>query len=103
MHRLGLGVLLPFQRSLDGAYPTYELFQCGLGMSIGLKNGFGGFTQIMELAELMGHPWQQLGDGLANRLLAVGDHPSDRYRQRCSDLTHQGGEIFLRTAEQRAS
>jgi hypothetical protein len=63
------------------------LFQERFGMAVRLKDRLGRFPQIMELAQLVGHPWQQLGDGLANRLLAVGNYASDRHRQRFGDLS----------------
>ena len=40
----------------------------------------------VELAELVGHAGQGLGHGLADRCLAVGDHPGDRHRQGPLDL-----------------
>src|SRR2546425_9929012 len=102
MHRLALLTLLSFQRPLDGACPTHLLFQLSFGMAVRLKDRLGRFTQIMELAELVWDPWQQLSDGLANRLLAVGDHASDRHGQRFGYLTEENGEICLRTAGPRA-
>src|SRR5260221_14763918 len=98
MHRLALLILLSFQRPLDGAYPTHLLFQLSFGMAVRLKDRLGGFRQIMELAELVWEPWQQLSDCLANRLLAVGGHASDRHGQSVGYLTEESGENCLGTA-----
>ena len=87
MDGLRLFIFPSFQCPLDGTDPTHLLFEDRFGMAVRLKDRLGRFAQIMELAELVWHPWQQLGDGLANRLLAVGDHASDRHRQRFCNLT----------------
>src|SRR5258707_6288706 len=102
MHRLALLILLSFQRPLDGAYPTHLLFQLSFGMAVRLKDRLGRFTQIMELAEPVWDPSQQLSECLANRLLAVAGHASDLHGPRFAYLTEQSGESFFRNAEHRA-
>ena len=87
MDGLRLFIFPPFQCPLDGTDPTHLLFQYRFGMAVRLKDRLGRFAQLMELAELVWHPWQQLGDCLTNRLLAIGDHASDWHRQGFGDLT----------------
>jgi hypothetical protein len=69
--RLAVGppLKLPFQRT-DAPQP---LFQGFLGMAIGFINGFGGFTQIMELTQLVRHVRQGLGHSGTDGGLAVRD------------------------------
>jgi len=43
--------------SLNWADPTDLLFQLLLGMAICLVDGFGRFSQIVKVAELMGYAW----------------------------------------------
>jgi site-specific DNA recombinase len=54
----------------------------------------------VEMAELVRHTRQSLGDGLANRVLAVGDGSDDRYLERVFDLGDQPGQIILGRGQQ---
>ena len=52
-------------------------------------------TDGVELAELMGHAVEGLGDRIADRGLAVGDHPDDRHRQGALHLAEELRQVAL--------
>ena len=54
-------------------------FQLLLGVAVRLEDRPGRLTQVVKLAELMGHPGQDLGNRLADGMLAVGDDAHDRH------------------------
>src|SRR4051812_8505999 len=49
----------------------------------------------VELAELMGHPTEGLRHRVADRHLAIGDHPDDRHLQRPLDLADELRQVIL--------
>ena len=71
-HRLGLRIVAPLQRPLDGAHPAHLLLQLRLGVAVGLEDRLGRLPQIVELAELVGHLGQHPGHGLR-----IGCWPSE--------------------------
>ncbi len=62
-----LGTFL--KRTLNGANATHLLFQLFLGMAVCLIDGFGCFSKVMEVAQLMGDSWESRGDRLADGVL----------------------------------
>jgi hypothetical protein len=54
---------------------THPLFQDFLGLTIGFIDGLGGFTQRMELTQLVRHIRQGLRHGGTDGGLAVRDDP----------------------------
>jgi len=91
--RLGIGASFPFP--LDRPHPADPFLQFLLGVTVGLVEGSGRLTQLVELAELIGHSGQSLGHGLADGVLSIGDHPGDGDREVVLDLTEQSGPILL--------
>ncbi len=71
-----------------------SLLQFLLGMTIGLGDRLGRLAKIVEVTELVRHALQRLPDGVANALLAVGDHTSDRHGQRLAHLGNQAGQVL---------
>ena len=71
-------------------------------MPVGLEDRPGRLPQVVELAQLMGHLRQRGPHGVADRLLAVGDHAADRHRPRVRHLAQQGHQLVLGAAEQAA-
>ena len=65
-HDLGFRVYPLVQLSFNRAHPTEALFQLLLGVAVGLIDGLGRFTQIVEMTELMRDIWQGFGDGTAD-------------------------------------
>ena len=92
---LGLGVGPTFEGALDRADPPHLFLELLLGVPVRLVNRLGRFSEIMKLAELVGHPGQGRFHGVADRNLTVGDHAADRHRQRGLDFPQQGGQILL--------
>ena len=68
---------LPFNRP-DAADALFQLF---FRMPIGFVDRFSRFTQVMEMAQLIGHPGQGSCHRLADRVLAIGDDSADGHRQ----------------------
>ena len=64
-------------------------------MAIRLDDRFGGFFEIVVLAQLMRDRRQDLLHRQANRALRIRDDTVDRHRQSIRDLTQQGGEVGL--------
>jgi hypothetical protein len=48
-------------------------------MAVGFIDRLGGFTQIMEMTQLVRHPRQGLGHGGTDGGLAVSDDPDHGY------------------------
>ena len=81
-HDLSLWVRAPFQFACDGPDAPYPLFQRFLGMAVRFIDRFGGFTQIMELTQLVRHIRQGLGHGGPDGGLAVRDDPDHGHLER---------------------
>jgi hypothetical protein len=62
-------------------------------MAIGLIDGLRGFTQIMELTQLVRHPRQGLRHSRADGGLAVADAPHNRHVERLLYLLKEGRQI----------
>ena len=93
--RLGLGVVAALDLPLDRPDAADLLLQLDLGVAVGLVDRPGRLAEVVELAELVGHAVEGLGDRLADRVLAVGDHPGDRHRQGRLHLAEQLGQVVL--------
>jgi len=59
--------------------PRTFFLQRDLGVAVGLEDRPGRLAEVVELAELVGHARERRGDRIADRGLAVGDDPGDRY------------------------
>jgi hypothetical protein len=93
---IAAGCYLPF----EGADVPHVFLELLLGMAIGLVDRPSCFPEVVKLAQLVGDAWQRRADGAPNGVLAVGEHPADRHRQRLLHLAQQGGEILLRRTEE---
>jgi len=71
-------------------------------MAVGLEDGLGRLAQVVELPQLMGHVGQGRADGVAERLLPIGDDPANRHRERGGDLAQQRHQLGFGAAEQAA-
>jgi hypothetical protein len=58
-------------------------------MAIGLIDGLRGFTQIMEMTQLMRHTRQGLRHSRADGGLAVADDPYNRHVERLLHLLNE--------------
>ena len=72
--------LLPRPPRSMGRTPRTRFFQLFFCVPVGFVERPGRLTQVVEVAQLVRHPWQFLGDRLADRFLAIGDDPA-RHRQ----------------------
>jgi hypothetical protein len=50
----------------NGADPTDTLFECLLGMAVGVINRLRCLAEIMEVTQLVGHIGEHLRDGIAD-------------------------------------
>jgi hypothetical protein len=83
----------------DAAHLLLELF---LGMPVGLEDRMRRLAQEMELAQLMRHARQDLGDRLADGGLTVADHAHDRHAHGGHGLAQQPRQILGPAGEQAA-
>jgi hypothetical protein len=67
-HHLGFLVITSGHRSLQGSNAAHTLFELLLGVPVGFPGRTGRLLEIMVLAQLMRHPWKNLGDRLADAL-----------------------------------
>ena len=88
---VGTPLKLPFYRT-DATHP---LFQDFLGMTIGFRDGLGGFTQRMALTPLVRHIRQGLRHGCTDGGLAVRDDPDNGHLESPLHLLNQLCEIIL--------
>ena len=65
---------------------THPLFQAFLGLTIGFRDGLGGFTQRMELTPLVRHIRQGLRHGCTDGGWAVRDDPDHGHLERLLHL-----------------
>src|SRR3982751_2785692 len=106
LHDLRLRVAPALDLAVDRSDPTHHLLQLFLGMPVGLKDRQGGFTQVVEMAQLVRHVGPDLANGKPDRMLAVADHADDRNPnsgQFRRDLAQQTGEIGAGRRQQGAS
>jgi hypothetical protein len=85
-HDLCFGVRAPFQFAFNRPDATHLFFQGFLGMAIGFIDGLGGFTEIMEMTQLVRHVRQGLGHGSPDGGLAVRDDPDYGHLERLLHL-----------------
>jgi len=88
---VGTPLTLPFERT-DATHP---LFQAFLGMAIGFRDGLGGFTQRMELTQLVRHIRQGLRHGCTDGGLAVRDDPDNGHLERLLHLLDHVCQIVV--------
>ena len=100
---LGCRVRALFQLAFNGAPPADALFQCLLGVAVGLIDGLGGFAELVKVAPLVGDIWHGLFDGTADRGLTIGDDAHNGHAQRLPYRVHQGRQVVLRGGQQAAS
>lgn len=70
-----------FGDAFQRAHTAHQFLEFFLGMPVRLPQGARRLLQIMELAQLMRHPWQGGGDRLADTVLAIGYYRHYRHRQ----------------------
>ena len=69
-------------------------------MAVGFIDRLRRLTPVVEMAELVWHPGQFLGHGLADGLLAVGDDASDGHGPDRADRGHPSCQILGGGGEQ---
>lgn len=94
-HHLGLGVGAPFQLPFDRPNPPHAFFQRFLGLAIGLIDGLRGFTQIMEMTQLVRHTRQGLRHSGTDGGLAVADDPNKRHLESLLHLLNEVRQILV--------
>ena len=99
-HDFRLAVGPPLKLSFQRTDTPHPLFQDFLGMAIGFIDGLGGFTQIMELTQLVRHIRQGLRHGGTDGRLAVRDDPDNGHWERLLHLLDQGCQIVVGSREQ---
>jgi hypothetical protein len=80
-------------------------FALGLGGPISIVKELGRILQIMKLTALMRDLWKHKGDRTPDGFFPIGNDAFDWDNQFFEPFLHfreQGGEISLRTAEERA-
>ena len=95
-HDLGFRVRALFQLAFNGAHPADSLFQLLLGVAVGLKDGLGGFAEVVKVAQLVGDIWQGFFDGTAERGLAIGDDTHNGHTQCLPYSVNEVRQIVLR-------
>jgi hypothetical protein len=86
----------------NGADPTDTLFQCLLGMAVGVIKGLRRLAEIMAVAQLVWHIGEHLRDGTADGQLAVRHDTNKRYLQVLLHGPEQYGEVWLGRRQQTA-
>ena len=99
-HDFRFGVGTPRTLPVKRTAAPHPLFQDFLGMAIGFIDGLGGFTQIMELAQLGRHARQGLCHGGTDGGLAVRDAPDNGHRESLLHLLDQVCQIVVGGREQ---
>ena len=99
---LGLGRRPSFELSFDGTPSADVLLEFLLGVTVRLLDGLGGFPEVVEMTQLVGHLGQGGFHGAADGELPVGDHPGNGHAQRLLDRTQQGCQIVMRGRQQAA-
>jgi len=102
-HDLRFGVCAPFQFAFNRPDATHPLFQRFLGMAVGFIDRLGGFTQIMEMTQLVRHGRQDLGHGSPDGGLAISDDPDYGYLERLLHLAQEYRQIVLGRRQQTPS
>jgi hypothetical protein len=96
-------ILARHHTPLDLTHASRILFEFGLGMVIGLSDGFGSFFEIVELTQLVRDVGQDLLNCQADRTLGIRHHAVDWHRQGTLDLAQQVGQVVLSSAIEAAS
>jgi hypothetical protein len=90
---------------MDGAPPgldTGVVAGTATTQPIGFVDRLGRFTQVMEVAQLIGHPGPGSCHCLADRVLAIGEAAADGHRHSLAHLGQQRLEIRDRGREEAA-
>lgn len=90
---LGLGIALAFDLAFDRTHTAHALFEFFLGVAIGFRDRLGRVTQVMAMAQLMGHPRSGVRHGVSDGGLAVTDGAYNGDTQRLLDLLDEGCQI----------
>ena len=64
-------------------------------MAIGFIDGLGGFTQIMEMTQLVRHGRQDLGHGSPDGGLAIRDNPDYGHLERLLGDLRKAGQASI--------
>jgi hypothetical protein len=99
-HHRGFRTALACEAPFDGAYPADTLLELFLGMTVHLINGLGRLAEVVEVAQLVRHIGEHVGDGTADRELAVRNDAYDWYRQGLSHCPEQDCQILLGRGQQ---
>src|SRR5947209_6225011 len=94
LNRSRLQVVTALDLALDRPHPADPLLQLLLGVPIGLVDRLGRLAEVVEVAELVRYAVERHLDRLADRVLAVGDHASDRHLQRLLDFGDEPGQVI---------
>ncbi len=93
--QVGGRIITLLDSSLEWANATHVLLELLLGVPVSFEDRCGSFAQLVELTQLMRDVTKDRGNGLADRLLAVGDDGGNRHLQRVTNLAQQLGQIGL--------
>jgi hypothetical protein len=91
---LGFRIAPCCEASFNRPYTADTLLEFFLGMPVRFVDGFCGFLEVMEVAELMRHLGEGMGHSAADGELSVGDHPRNRHPDGLLDLGEQSGEVL---------
>ena len=94
-HHLGLGVGAPGQLPCERPNPPHAFFQRFLGMASGLIDGLRGFTQIMEMTQLVRHTRESLRHSGTDGRLAVADDSNNRHLESLLHLVNEVRQILV--------
>lgn len=94
-HHLGCRVGAPFQLPFDRPNPPHAFFQHFLGMAIGLIDGLRGFTQVVEMTQLVRHAREGRRHSGADRGLAIADDSNNRHLERLLYLLDEVRQILV--------
>jgi hypothetical protein len=92
---LGFRTAPSCEASFDGAYPANTLLEFFLGMTVSLINGLGCLAEVVEVTQLVRHIGEHVGDGTADRELAVRNDAYDRYRQGLAHRPEQDCQVLM--------
>jgi hypothetical protein len=102
LHDFGFRIPPSFEAPFNGAYPTDTLFECFLGMAVGVINRLCCLAEIMEVTQLVGHIGEHLCDGTADGQLAVWHDADTRHWHGLTHCPEQYGEVGVGRRQQTA-
>src|SRR5437588_11070504 len=102
MHGLCFFSALSFQAPLDRTDAADLLLEFLLGMTICFVDGLSRFTEIMKMAQLVGHIGKDSGHGFADRELSIREQGMDWHRDDLFGFSEQGGQIFFGGTQERS-